>query len=300
MTKSVTKHGNQIELLSLELLDLDNKVTQEVYREKVARNKNIGWHYMLDLVWTMIKIRDLPAGSWILDAGAGNGLLQYLLIKNGYRVISVDFTKRIGPRDINWVAISNGEIYDNEYLQHLKDNYAAENTSLDNEILLRSKMELDEYLGNNLCDLIFYRSDLSDMNLLSDGSVDAVVSISAIEHNDLNTAKNIVYECLRVLKQSGRMMITTSASETGSWYHKPSKGWCYSEEALKELFQFKEQPESNYQSFKSLMEAMSTPGNVLHEQLASFYFESGNNGMPWGKWLPKYLPVGIVKIKDNF
>jgi hypothetical protein len=35
----------------------------------------------------------------------------------------------------------------------------------------------------------------------------------------------------------------------------------------------------------------------LRENLASFYFRSGENGMPWGKWDPQYQSVGVLKVK---
>ena len=35
----------------------------------------------------------------------------------------------------------------------------------------------------------------------------------------------------------------------------------------------------------------------LREKLAQIYFQSGDNGMPWGKWDPQYQPVGVCKVK---
>ncbi|RKY40680.1 MAG: hypothetical protein DRP81_09100 [Candidatus Omnitrophota bacterium] len=43
-----------------------------------------GWHYILDLAWIISHI-DIPPGCKILDAGAGGGILQYLLAIRGYR-----------------------------------------------------------------------------------------------------------------------------------------------------------------------------------------------------------------------
>jgi len=36
----------------------------------------------------------------------------------------------------------------------------------------------------------------------------------------------------------------------------------------------------------------------LRDHLAEFYFLSGDNGMPWGKWDPQYQPVGVCKVKQ--
>jgi hypothetical protein len=37
----------------------------------------------------------------------------------------------------------------------------------------------------------------------------------------------------------------------------------------------------------------------LRDNLASFYGRSGENGMPWGVWDPRYQPVGVCKVKRN-
>ena len=37
--------------------------------------------------------------------------------------------------------------------------------------------------------------------------------------------------------------------------------------------------------------------NELRAGLSPLYFRSGNNGMPWGRWDPKYQSVGIIKTK---
>ncbi len=36
----------------------------------------------------------------------------------------------------------------------------------------------------------------------------------------------------------------------------------------------------------------------LKNNLADFYFKSDRNGMPWGRWDPKYQSVGVVKTKS--
>lgn len=54
---------------------------------------------------------------------------------------------------------------------------------------------------------------------------------------------------------------------------------------------------SNYSQKDILFEKLKEQNNELHKKLAPFYFKSGDNGMPWGKWDPQYQPVGVVKIK---
>ncbi|MBK1720029.1 methyltransferase domain-containing protein [Thiocystis violacea] len=289
--------GNRLELLPLSLLNQNPAITRLVYAEKVARRKLLGWHYILDLVWIVSQLKDLPPGSLVLDAGAGEGLVQYILLRMGFRVISVDFIARNGPDDIDWLAVSAGENFDNDYVQHLKDHYSAVAQGPEAERVLESADALQVLLARETAQLLFYRSDLSAMKLLSDGLVDAVVSVSALEHNAPEVVAQAVAECLRALKPDSPMLITTSAAQGEDWYHQPSKGWCYSEASLKHLFQLADEVPSNYPRYAEFMAALSQPGNELQVQLSPFYFAFSDNGMPWGRWQPEYLPVGIRKIK---
>lgn len=294
-----TADGDRIELLSLSLLDQEPAITHLVYAEKVDRRKLLGWHYVLDLVWLASQLKDLPPGSLVLDAGAGDGLMQYILLRMGFRVISVDFTARLGPDDVDWLAVSTGEDFDNDYVQHLKDHYAATGQGPETERILGSTAAFEALLADETAQLLFYRSDLAAMKLLPDGLVDAVVSVSALEHNAPEVTAKAVDECLRVLKPGGRMVTTTSAAEGEDWYHQPSKGWCYSEASLKRLFRLVDDADSNFERYAELMTALAQPGNELQVQLSPFYFAFGDNGMPWGRWQPTYLPVGTRKMKAD-
>ncbi|MBE0577388.1 MAG: methyltransferase domain-containing protein [Desulfuromonadales bacterium] len=155
-----------------------------------------------------------------------------------------------------------------------------------------------EYDADKTCGSLFlYKCDLKDMALLPDGFVDGVVSISALEHNDHKDFEKCIDEILRVTKPSGWLLATVSAAQSEDWFHAPSKGWCYSEATLKQLFQLSESVESNFSQKKLFFEQLRSEGNNLHKRLASVYSQSGENGMPWGKWKPTYIPVGILKVK---
>ena len=292
-----TGKADRIELLSLRLLENKTDAVEMVYAEKIFRRKHLGWHYMLDLVWIVSQLKDLPADALVLDVGAGDGLLQYVLLRMGLRAISVDFTIRQGPADVDWIALSDGKSYDNSYLRHLKDNYSTKTEATSQERLISSREAFLSFIENESARLIFYRSDISEMALLMDGQVDAVVSVSALEHNDFDKTFRSVDECLRVLKPGGVMLSTVSAAADEDWFHKPSKGWCYSEASLRRLFQLDPAVVSNFAEYQRVLDELMLPGCELHVQLAPFYFNSGNNGMPWGVWSPKYLPVGIRKNK---
>jgi len=53
--------------------------------------------------------------------------------------------------------------------------------------------------------------------------------------------------------------------------------------------------ESNFDNFQSINDSIIN-SKYLRRWLASFYYQGGNNGMPWGVWNPQYQPVGIAKV----
>lgn len=146
--------------------------------------------------------------------------------------------------------------------------------------------------------IFIYKCDLKDMSLLPDNFVDGVVSVSALEHNEHKDIKNCVAEILRITKPSGPLLLTVSASLSTDWFHQPSKGWCFCEGSLKDLFDLPENVCSNYSEKENIFNLLKQENNELHARLAPFYFKSGDNGMPWGRWKPEYQPVGIRKIKS--
>lgn len=288
---------DKIQLLDLSIVKSDTDLLRFIYDEKILRRRNLGWHYILDLFWILHSLRDLPRGSLVLDAGAGDGLLQYLLIKSGMRVVSVDFVRRDPPKDIKSRSISCGSVFDNDYVGHLRSNYSISNHASSEEIPNCSPIQLTEMLSDKELKLVFYRSDLRAMSAIPDNYVDAVVSVSALEHNPIDDSRKAFTECLRVLKFGGQSLITTSATDKESWFHEPSMGWCYSERTLREIFQLPETCEGNFSNFEDIFSRLSELGNELHVQLSPFYFASQNNGMPGGRWRPQYVPVGVRKIK---
>jgi SAM-dependent methyltransferase/glycosyltransferase involved in cell wall biosynthesis len=294
------KNG-KIELLSMELLRRHRDTVDFIYSEKIGKGKSLGWHYLLDLTWIVEQIKDLPSGATILDAGAGLGLLQFLLLAMGHRVISVDFSPRKSPSNVPTIKIGhgNGNGFEHHYIDHLKKNFAQSHSDADQPVILQSRSEFEKLLAMEKAPLILYQADLLDMSLLSDASVDAVVSVSAIEHIDLDQVGAAVKECSRVLKPEGCMYATTSASSDGTWYHEASQGWCYDENKLREIFRLAPSVDSNFNDYAGIFDEMVRPGNELHVQLASFYMSSGNNGMPWGIWKPEYLPVAVRKKKTE-
>lgn len=271
--------------------------TSLIMKIKNQRKVELGWHYMLDLVWIIEQLRSLPSGSTILDAGAGGGLLQYILADLGHRIISVDFAPRPKPIGIPSIKIMHQAELRHEYINHLKSNYRNARKEKNKPVLLHTKNEFTSLFNKTDVPLILYQADMQDMFLCPDNFVDAVVSVSAIEHLDYNHAEKAIKECFRVLKSGQPILVSTSASNKADWYHEKSMGWCYSELSLKKMFDLSPATPSNFDHYQQIMDDLKRPGNELNNNLASFYFTSNKNGMPWGIWNPEYLPVVIKKTK---
>ncbi len=145
--------------------------------------------------------------------------------------------------------------------------------------------------------IVYYRTDFTNMELIKDRSVDCVVSLSALEHNNPDSIKDAFNEFKRVLKPNHKMLMTMSAADKKDWFHKQSKGWCFTEKSLAGFFDLYSY-QSNYHLYYELFNKLKD-GKGLRENLAPEYFKSGNNGMPWGIWDPKYQPVGVLKNNSD-
>jgi len=311
----------KLEILSLEIFRTHEMEMIHVENMKRELNWQIGWHYHLDLAWMLREISRLPPGALILDAGAGRGLAQFLLAAHGYNVISVDVANRLSV--LRKVKQFGSEVYnlnETENYRDLKLSNAINritvffgNKRVFGEMLqeralacvARNRYRPSEHNAMNVrlqesaeCGRVFiYKSDLKHMELLPDNYVDGVISISALEHNSHQDLRHCMDELMRVTNPGGLFVITVSASQSEDWFHKPSKGWCYSESSLRDLFQLSDDTDSNFDRKDEFMSSLKRKGNELHKRLDSMYFQSGDNGMPWGKWDPRYQPVGIVKHK---
>lgn len=308
----MTKNSKaNIEILGPCLLNKYPKTVSEVDLLCSRLGREIGWHYILDLVY-ILEMIDLPPGARILDAGAGNGIAQFALAARGYNVISVDFSNRKIPL-LASLAFSirkiEGQAFEHEYISYL-ESQQIRITSLKywKDFLARLFYKLRK-IGLQGCVLPFFwlsrvmklrrpgrisycRSDMSNMGTVASDSVDAVVSVSAVEHMDQDLIAMAVKEFKRVLKPEGKIVVTTSAAKSEDWFHQPSKGWCFSEGTIRKLFELDETVPSNYNFYDELT-AQFRNSEELQRRIPAFYKLSGENGMPWGVWDPKYLPVGI-------
>jgi len=319
----------RIEILSEELFESHSEQIEMVEQFQCRFKAILGWHYYLDLAWIVKNICcTVPRGALILDAGAGCGVLQLMLAELGYNVISADFVGRRFPKEylyrygaVLYNLNCQDSSMDNRYTRHLSSVYGAGSkgflaglrrlfgTSVgwDPVNMIETFRYVPEGAPQNRifdgdacksCGRIFlYRCDIKAMSLLPDCFVDAVVSLSALEHNDHDSFAACVNELLRVTKPGGELILTVSASQADDWFHEPSKGWCYSESTLKRLFKLPEDVPSNFSRKAEFFTKLAREGNELHKRLDPIYSKSGENGLPWGKWMPNYQPVGVVKVK---
>lgn len=286
----------KIELFSEKLVEKYPELVIEVLAASSKTGIKLGWHYLLDLVWILNDI-DLPKGSVILDAGAGNGLLQFILADRGYKVISADVSNRGIPSFTK--GMYNVEIVGaTQEIEHVYWTGKQNSNHLFNDDSYSNTINLEEYDNNFMPKIIYYHCDIENMRLLEDKSVDCIVSVSALEHNPPEKLNVILNELSRVLKKDNYMYITVSGIKKEQQYHKSSRSWLLNEEGLKNYYQLSNNIKSNFNEYDDIYESLLN-SKYLKKWLASFYYNGGENGMPWGKWDVQYMPVGIKKCNDS-
>lgn len=293
---------NQIAILPVDLLD-ENRLTVEALRQLAySLGLEFGWHYLLDLTWILSHLGQVK-GKFIMDAGAGTGMMQWYLATQGAEVLSVDRGSRamlparfrsrfnvVGLRQEPEPDLLPAQNFFTKNLENPKNAL----------VQVRDLIAGSRWSGVRRTSgrVILYNQDLKALVDVLDDSLDAIVAVSALEHNEPEDLQDVVKELMRVLKPGGYLLATLGAAKDEDWYHLPSAGWCYTEATLRQIFSLPEDTPSNYIDYDVLFEKLNNCAE-LRDNLASFYSRSGNNGMPWGLWNPQYQPVGICKVKEN-
>jgi 2-polyprenyl-3-methyl-5-hydroxy-6-metoxy-1,4-benzoquinol methylase len=289
-----------IEILSVELLEQQRPLVDQLKALASSLQLEFGWHYLLDLTWIISRLGPL-AGMHILDAGAGTGVIQWYLAEQGAFVLSVDrlsranlplrFRTRFHVHGLRQEDLASSP----KALAHnlTRTGKLARRVASQAQDLLHS-VNPPQASGR----VLIYNQDLKHLADLADNSQDAVVAVSALEHNPPEELPEVVRELMRVLKPGGMLLATLGAAPQQDWYHEPSSGWCYTDTTLRRLFNLPLDTPSNYERYEQLMDSLRGC-TELQDNLAGFYFQSANNGMPWGKWDPRYQPVGVCKIKGD-
>ena len=289
-------------LLSLDLLDRHPKLAAELRALSHALDVPLGWHYILDLIWVAVHLGAV-SGTSILDAGAGWGLLQWLLAERGARVVSVDREPRRQVADrfrlryrVTGLAEDDvGEVSVRRAWSDARPHGLS--VAVYRAARRAARQALNSLRPRAAGQVLFHRAQLDSLDAVPTGAVDFVVSISALEHNPRESLAGIVDELMRVLKPGGCPLATLSATDGHDFFHQPSMGWCLTETTLREAFGLGPDVKSSFDRFSALFSELVACAE-LPDNLAAFSSQSGQNGMPWGVWDPQYHPVGIVKGKS--
>ncbi len=294
-----------------EVLDSEDFKTVEYFLKHTNR-MGIGWHYIVDLTWVYSLAKNWPASYRVLDAGGGRGPTQFLLAEMGFDVTNIDLF-HFTPHDVQKLRYQlykrQLESYvTSDYVEHLK---AFRSPLQGIKVLVRGLIKMPVF--NSVSNVVYGRmhtnwrckygyqnrgvgkiewvvGNLCNMPEYQDNGFDAIVSLSALEHIPMNILPIALSEIKRVVKSEGAWAVTTSGTnQIESWYHEPSKGNCFSERDFERLFGA---------TLKGGIDADAAIEkyqncDYLKRNLASFYKKSGDNGMPYGVWDPKYIPVGL-------
>lgn len=292
---------DKIEILPVSLLENNRLLVNELRLLARRLGLDFGWHYLLDLVWIISYLEKIE-GQSIMDAGAGVGIMQWYLAEHSAQVMSVDRASRAD------MPLRFRKRYHVQAKSKIHSLSTPLNALLHNMQRLPGLPGKAKYLWRELegavtfteapGQVLIYNSDLAKLDEIPSNSLDAVVAVSALEHNKPQALEVVVIELLRCLKPGGKLLATLGAARDQDWFHEPSKGWCYTEDSLRRIFQISADAPSNYNRSDELFSQLIGCAE-LRDNLAGFYFNSGDNGMPWGKWDPQYQIVGVKKIKGN-
>jgi len=307
--------------LRYECIDPEEQVNSENFSfiERFLKKTNrfaLGWHYITDLTWIYAQVKHWPREYKILDAGGGGGPLQFLLTELGFDVTNIDMVLELPSQryvDRYEATYTTLPSYcPTDYVVHLKSYKRKLSGRIINnaKTLIRNNglyqtVKLSQYNSVHnrwrrsasineipIGQLNWVQGNLCAIPEIGNASFDAIVSLSAIEHIPEKLLPQALMELRRVLCPDAKWAVTTSCTEQKkSWFHEPSQGMCFSTNDIESLFNSipvqKQMPDQVLEKYKNC--------SYLKENISSFYEKSSNNGMPWGKWQPKYIPVGLVK-----
>ena len=138
----------------------------------------------------------------------------------------------------------------------------------------------------------YHQACLDELACLESGEFDAVVSVSALEHNSPEKIPHIMSELRRTAKCGAPLLLTISTSPEGG-EHAPSHSWLLTENEIVKAYSMPDDYRTNFAQMAQISREMQAPQR-LHRWLASSYYRGGDNGMPWGKWNPQYLPIALA------
>ncbi|MFC2025995.1 class I SAM-dependent methyltransferase [Chloroflexota bacterium] len=307
----------KIEIISIDILDHQRIMVDELKQLANSLKLEFGWHYLLDLTWIINELGVIK-GKEIMDAGAGIGVMQWYLANHNVHVFSVDRESRadlpLRFRSNFYVdGLRKSDLLPS--IQVVANNFKTDESNIEvrspsrrlikfgRDLLTCTRLAFADNVPifDNRGDkgrVTIYNQDLKHLGEIEDNILDAVVAVSALEHNTPDGLVQVVQEMMRVLKPGGVLLASLNAARDQDWWHKASSGWCYTDTSLRKIFDLPSHTPSNFDQYDKLFTALQN-STELRTNLARFYFQSGDNGMPWGKWDPKYQPLGICKVKGS-
>jgi ubiquinone/menaquinone biosynthesis C-methylase UbiE len=321
---------NSIEILKADLLDDQDKLSEIDYWLRVM-NRPQGWHYDMDIIWLLKGLEDagIKKGDTILDAGAGMGITQFVLAAKGFNVISLDFSPRsnlaLAKGIFEIEVIEEGDLsYKHDYIGFVKydSSLSKEKNSRGPRLyqkvwkimgrgprymLSRMKQQFQNkqnkqininekgHNHNDFGNIKFIRAAFHDMPL-KDEEVDALVSVSAIEHSDPKLMEQNINEMKRVVKEGNPLFITTSGTvENKDWFHEKTQGWCFSKETFSKIIG--DDIHDKFAPERAENQILSS--DIWRKRIDPYYVNDPDSEFYQGKIqsLP-YLPVGIKIIKE--
>jgi len=311
---------NEIKLLDTSLLKKKNHLQKITYWLR-ALNRPNGWHYDLDQIWVLeeLKKNKVKPGSTILDAGAGYGVMQFILADLGYNIISLDYSNR----NIEKIAmkffkissnINNNLNYFHKYMDHIeyetnlfkKKKFKIIIKRINFKSLLYifkyilkiliSKIYLlfDIFNKKNRGQIKFIRAPIHKMPIKSN-SIDAIISISAIEHADINLFDQNIREMKRVLKKKSILLITTNfTNKKDIFFDEFTQAWCFSYKFIKKKFN------KNFNIYFNIKKTISSfkSSKIFFNRLDDYYTKNKNFFL-YKKNIKEfpYLPMAIKIFK---
>ncbi len=311
---------NQIKLLQTELYN-NSQILKELTHWFKVFNRPNGWHYDLDHIWILNNLEDLgiKPGATIIDAGAGQGIMQYFLASKGYNVISLDFSPRTKPNRANGIfnVVGSGDNEINYIHPYMNFIHYGDGSpkSIINRISFKKLKKIPQLPKRYFLKLVslytylnerFFRKHDSFGTItyvrapfhkvpLESNIADAVISVSAIEHADISLFDQNITELSRLLKFNAPLLITTSVNNSNeTTYNKVVSGYCFSILDLDKYFPNSETFFDYENSEKNILNS-----NIFWKRLDAYYYNDENSFVYKKKCVSlPYLPVGIIKFKS--
>lgn len=300
------------------LFSFKNYLNEIRYWGRVLNRPN-GWHYDLDIIWILNKLNEykIKPGDWILDAGAGQGLLQFFLAAKGYNIISYDYSARkilYRAKNIFNISYKHDQTnYKHDYMSHIK--YAPDNKNVFDLVIYLKNCGLKLFLKNifrwfrgyfyfiyeiifvnksNYGKIIMFRGSFQEISKFN-FNVQAIVSLSAIEHCNKEEIPSCLDELFTKL-QNGPMLITTSVhSDREDKYEDYFQSWTFGIKSLLNFFNIKVDPKAI-----NLAKDQINKNRILWKRLDSSYFERKQSYFKKiGKINVPYIPIGISYFKKK-